>query len=99
MIDRDFLRGFVKMYVLWRASNSEVYGLEVVGEMKALGFALSPGTLYPSLHALLRERDVTVRERLVNGKIRKCYRITAKGRRELNEVKERLRVMVRKVFS
>lgn len=99
MIDRDFLRGFIKLYVLWRASRSEVYGLEILEEMEALGFALSPGTLYPSLHALLRERDVTVRERLVNGKIRKCYRITPKGRRELDEVKERLRIMVRKVFT
>ena len=87
------------MYVLWRASDGEVYGLEVLNEMRKLGFALSPGTLYPALHSLLREQDVTVRERLVNGKIRKCYRVTAKGRRELDEVKERLRVMVRKVFS
>jgi DNA-binding PadR family transcriptional regulator len=99
MIDRDFLRGFVKMYVLWRASDGEVYGLEILNEMRRLGFALSPGTLYPALHSLLREQDVTVRTRVVNGKIRKCYRLTTKGRRELDEVKKRLRVMVHKVFS
>ena len=99
MIDRDFLRGFIKLYVLWRASKNDVYGLQVVEEMKALGFSLSPGTLYPALHALLRERDVTVRKRVVNGKIRKCYRLTVKGRKELSEVKERLSVLMRKVFS
>lgn len=99
MIDQDFLRGFIKLYVLWRASKEDVYGLQIVEEMKELGFSLSPGTLYPALHALLRERDVTVRERVVNGKVRKCYRLTAKGRKELSEVKERLSVLMRKVFS
>ena len=99
MIDRDFLRGFIKIYTLWRAGQGDVYGLQILEEMKALGFNLSPGTLYPALHALLQERDVTVHERVVEGKRRKCYRLTAKGRKELNEVRERLAVLMRKVFS
>ncbi len=83
MIDRDFLRGFVKIYTLWRAGQEEVYGLQIAEEMKILGFDLSPGTLYPSLHGLLAERDLRVLERIVDGKRRKCYRVTAKGRRYL----------------
>jgi DNA-binding PadR family transcriptional regulator len=55
--------------------------------MNKRGFSLSPGTLYPALHALLHEGDVTVRRRMAGGKIRKCYRLTAKGRRELEEIK------------
>ena len=98
MIDRDFMRGFVKLYTLWRASKGEVYGLEIMQEMRDLGFNLSPGTLYPALRALLEERDVTVTSRKVNGKIRKCYRATAKGRKELEEVRERLVVLMRKIF-
>jgi len=54
--------------------------------------------LDPALHSLLREGDVAVRQRMVGGKIRKCYRLTAKGRQELKEVKERLRTLVRVVF-
>ena len=46
----------------------------------------------------MAERDVTVSRRLVNGKIRKCYRATAKGRKELREVRERLVVLMRKIF-
>ncbi len=98
MIDRDFMRGFVKLYTLWRASRSEVYGIQIMLEMKELGFNLSPGTLYPALHALLNERDVVVTVRTVKGKIRKCYRATAKGRKELGEVRERLQVLMRKIF-
>ena len=63
-----------------------------------LGFTLSPGTLYSTLHALLKEGDVTVSNRKVQGKIRKCYRATAKGRKELAEVRERLAVLMRKIF-
>jgi DNA-binding PadR family transcriptional regulator len=98
MIDRDFMRGFVKLYVLWRASQSEVYGLEIAAEMSELGFNLSPGTLYPALHALLREGDVTVTSRAVKGRVRKFYRVTAKGRKELKEVRERLATLMRKIF-
>ncbi len=98
MIDRDFMRGFVKLYTLWRASRGEVYGMQIMLEMRALGFTLSPGTLYPALHTLLRERDVTVVSRKVDGKIRKCYRATAKGRKELEEIHERLAVLMRKIF-
>jgi len=36
--------------------------------------------LYPALHALLRDGDLAVHQRMVEGKIRKCYLLTAKGR-------------------
>ncbi len=89
----------MKIYTLWRAGQEEVYGLQIAEEMKSLGFDLSPGTLYPALHALLAERDVRVSERIVDGKRRKCYRVTAKGQRELAELQDRLAVLMRKIFS
>lgn len=92
------MRGFVKLYTLWRASKSEVYGMEIMQEMRELGFNLSPGTLYPTLRALLEEEDVKVTNRIVNGKVRKCYRATAKGRKEVEEVIERLSFLMKKVF-
>ena len=98
MIDRDFMRGFVKLYTLWRASKGEVYGMEIMQEMRELGFNLSPGTLYPTLRALLEEKDVKVTNRIVKGKVRKCYRVTSKGRTEVKEVIERLSFLMRKVF-
>ena len=98
MIDREFLRGFVKLYALWRASKRDMYGLAVLQDLEVLGFKLSPGTLYPALHRLLRERDVVVRRKVVAGRVRKCYRLTPKGRAELKDVKEKLRVLVARVF-
>ncbi len=99
MMDREFIRGFVKLYSLWRASKDEVCGTQIFEEMRTLGFNLSAGTIYPTLHKLLRENDVTATSRVLNGRVRKYYRLTRKGRRELEEVQDRLRVVVRKVFS
>src|SRR5437016_68723 len=96
MIDREFTRGFVKLYALWRASQSETFGLQIIEEMRELGFKVSPGTLYPILHALLEERDVRQTNRNANGKIRKCYRATAKGRKEAEEVIERLNSLLKR---
>jgi len=96
MIDREFQRGFIKLYALWRTSKAETYGLQIIEEMRELGFRVSPGTLYPVLHTLLLEKDVSVTERVVNGKVRKCYRATAKGWEEAEEVVERLSRLLRK---
>src|SRR5262245_49959590 len=96
MIDREFQRGFIKLYALWRASKGEVYGVQIIEEMRVLGFKVSPGTLYPVLHTLLDEKDVALTERVVNGKVRKLYRATAKGREEAEEVIERLSHLLRK---
>ena len=96
MIDREFQRGFVKLYALWRASKGEVYGVQIIEEMRGLGFRVSPGTLYPVLHALLEEKDVRVEERIVDGKVRKLYSATPKGREEAEEVVEKLSKLLKK---
>ena len=39
MIDRDFLRGFVKLYALSLAADGEVYGLKIGRNEQARVFA------------------------------------------------------------
>ncbi len=95
MRDQDFLRGFVKAYALWRCSQPDAYGLKLLEEARGLNWRISPGTLYPLLAKLIEERDATVRRQLVDGKWRKVYRLTAKGRRELVEVRARFRMLTR----
>jgi DNA-binding PadR family transcriptional regulator len=97
VIDREFSRGFIKLYALCAASRGEVYGIQIMDEMRELGFKVGPGTLYPVLHTLLEEKDLTVTNQIVNGKVRKCYRATNKGRKEAEEVVERLSFLLSKV--
>lgn len=73
--------------------------MAILREMREVGFELSPGTLYPTLEKLKREGDITWHRQVVSGRVRKSYRLTAKGKKELDEVKERLSAIVRLVFS
>jgi PadR family transcriptional regulator PadR len=75
MIDREFLRGFTKLYALWRGSRKDAYGMAILKEMREVGFELSPGTLYPALAKLKREGDITWRREVIAGKVRKTYRL------------------------
>jgi len=90
MIDRDFVRGFVKLYALSLAADGEVYGLKILEEMNKHRFSLSPG---PAARRGRHRAPAHGRR-----KIRKCYRLTARGRQELKEAKECLRTLVRVVF-
>jgi len=90
--------GFVELHVLHHAAEQPVFGLWLIEELEEHGYKISPGTLYPVLHAmeetgLLKSRDV-----LSNGKIRKYYSITAKGRRHLQRGKRQLSELVNEIF-
>ena len=79
MRDQEFLRGFVKCYVLWRCSKPEAYGLKLLEEAAELNWRISPGTLYPMLATLLKEHDVLIKPRLVGGEVAKDLCAHAKG--------------------
>lgn len=80
---RDFRRGAVRLHVLFHAAEAEVYGAEIATELARHGHAVGPGTLYPLLHDLEALGELTSRVVVVDGHRRRCYRITAHGRRTL----------------
>jgi PadR family transcriptional regulator PadR len=72
---------FIELHILHHASESPIYGLWMLQELSNHGYRLNASQLYPKLHRLKREGLLTHRDENVNGKIRKYYRITARGRR------------------
>ena len=80
---RYFFLGFIRIHVLHHAAEEPVYGLWLIEELGRHGYALSPGTLYPILRDLADGRYLRLERRLVDGRIRKYYWITARGRRAL----------------
>ena len=94
-IDRHIARVFLKIHILSRAAWAEVYGLGVIERFGALGFEVSPGTVYPTLNAMANEGDLTVRATVVGGKRRRLYRITRKGREELLDARRILKTLSR----
>lgn len=88
MLERKFFLGFIRIHLLYHASKSSIYGVEMIEELRRHGYNISPGTLYPILHSLEKEGFLVSETKNVDGKIRKYYRITRKGERILREAKK-----------
>ncbi len=96
---REFFSGFIKIHILYHAGKGPIYGLEMIEELRRHGYDLSPGTLYPTLHAL-EEAGYLVSERnVVGGRVRRYYRLTDRGRRALAVARARIRELTEEVLS
>jgi DNA-binding PadR family transcriptional regulator len=90
-LTRHFFGGFVRLHILYHAAKEPICGIEMIEELGRHGYKLSPGTLYPILHDLDQDGYVSCKEETVDGKRRKNYRITAKGRKLMIDAQEKLR--------
>ena len=95
---QDFFLGFVKIHILYHASNEPMYGVEILGELARHGYRLSPGTLYPTLHRLEREGYLSLEKKVVDGKVRKYYSATTQGRAVLGESKDKIAELIEEVL-
>lgn len=91
---RDFFLGFIKIHILYHAVHQPVYGLDLIRELARHGYSLSPGTLYPVLHSLERNGYLSVDRQVVNGKVRKYYTATERGRMALAEAYTKARELM-----
>lgn len=96
---RHFFGGFIRLHILHHAAIEAIYGVEMIEELKRHGYVLGPGTLYPILHELEAAGHLQSEEDVVNGKRRKNYRITAKGRKVLNDARSKLRELTDEVLE
>ena len=76
-----------------------MFGLEMINELKHHGYSIGPGTLYPILHNLNRSGCLRLKQEVVNGRMRKYYVATAKGKRALIDVRKKIRELVREVLK
>ena len=101
-IDKSLMSGSTTLLILSLLSGEEMYGYQMITELARRSnhaFDLKEGTLYPILHGLEAEGLVSVREKKSEeGRTRKYYRITRKGRRALDARKEE-RVTFRKLVD
>lgn len=96
---REFLRGAIDLHILHHAAAEEIHGAWMSKELASHGYAISPGTLYPTLHRLEREGLLTSRKVVEEGHARRAYRITAKGRRALERLRKALRELADEVLD
>jgi PadR family transcriptional regulator, regulatory protein PadR len=96
-LPRDLFLGFVKLHILHHAGREPVYGLWLIEELGRHGYRLSPGTLYPILHALQQDQLLTCETRVVEGKARKYYFLTSKGRLALRDGRIKARELMEEI--
>ena len=98
-ITRGVFLAFVRVHVLHHAAEGPIFGLEMIEELRHHGYSIGPGTLYPVLHSLQNAGCLRSKEEVVNGKQRKYYVATAKGKRVLVELRKKIRELVREVLK
>lgn len=96
---RDFFLGSIKVHILYHASQGPVYGIEMIGELRRHGYELSPGTLYPALHALEKAGYLRQEVAVVKGKVRKYYTITDAGSKVLEGARVKIKELVWEVLT
>lgn len=98
-ITRNFFLGFIRLHILYHASQEPVFGLDLIRELARHGYSLSPGTLYPILHGLEEDGFLKSKKEVVNGKVRKYYRATQAGKRTVAEAYTKVRELVNEVYD
>ena len=94
---REFQRGAVRLHVLHHASEGEISGAWLSTELGRHGYRISPGTLYPLLHALEAGGLLSSTQRTEGGRVLRCYTATALGRATLTEARAVLAELAREL--
>ena len=88
---KELLKGSTSALVLSVLNSGDMYGYKIIRELERRSenaFKMSEGTLYPILHALEKEKFLKSYWKEVDGRKRKYYSITQRGKKELDLKKE-----------
>lgn len=100
-VDKSLTSGSTTMLVLKLLENQEMYGYQMIEELERKSnnvFTLKAGTLYPILHNLEQKGMISAYEGVSEeGRTRKYYKITEKGKKLFQEKKEEWTVYARAV--
>jgi DNA-binding PadR family transcriptional regulator len=88
-LERDFLQGMVKVFILHQAGQTSVYGNKLKTVLRSCGYHISPGSLYPILHSLEKSGLLKSRIRVFKGRVRKYYDLTEPGHHCLTELQRK----------
>ena len=99
MTDKDLYSGLIRLHILHHAAHEPLFGLGIIEELARHGYKMSPGTMYPLLHGLEQKGYLKSTEVRDGKRFRRFYRATAKGKRELDGAKEKVRELFGELFE
>ncbi len=94
---RKLFLGFIQIHILHHAKKEPIFGVYMIEELKSHGYDISPGTLYPIFHNLEKNELLECESKVIEGKVRKYYHITEKGRKVLKEAKKKAKELTREL--
>lgn len=86
-MDAQMKKGLLEACVLSAIRDEESYGYKIISELEPY-IKISESTLYPILRRLEGGGAVTTHSEEYNGRLRKYFRITPKGRAKIAEFLE-----------
>ena len=102
-INKELMKGSTSILILSLLENEDMYGYQISQLLKEKSesvFELKEGTLYPMLHGLENENAIEAYWfDADNGRRRKYYKITQRGKKLLEQKKEEWRVYTDAVNS
>ena len=107
MYSKELLKGTLEVIVLQVLSEKgKMYGYElsqVVKEKTEGKIHLKDGSLYPALHKMTKDGILTFEEVNIGKRVRKYYKLTAKGYEQkeslLDEMRDFIRTIEKVVFN
>jgi PadR family transcriptional regulator, regulatory protein PadR len=97
-IYQAFWQGMVKLVVLHQAGLGPVYGGRLSKYLRHQGYKISPGSLYPLLHAMEKANLMGCRIKIFKGRARKYYELTSQGQACLDALRQEVGEIVREVI-
>lgn len=91
---QELFKGLIRLHILHHAATGTFYGQWMIQELAHHGYNLSPGTLYPMLHALERRGYLKSRKEQDGRTFRRVYFATALGREANRLAKRKVRELV-----
>ena len=95
----EFQRGAIRLHILHYADQADIDGALVTCKLAAVGYRISPGTLYPTLHRMERDGWLASRRLVVGGRTRRIYSITEAGQLVLEESRKALAALASEVLG
>lgn len=92
--DKDLYSGLIRLHILHHAAEKPIYGNWMIDELREHGYEISPGTLYPMLHALARKGYLKQRQEGPGKRARRLYTITRQGRTALADAKGKVQELI-----
>ena|SRR5436190_19086004 len=97
--NQQLVSGLIRLHVLHHAAKAPLYGNWMIAELRRHGYHISAGTLYPLLHGMERQGYLTGKTTRAEGRIRRVYLASAKGRHALEDSKEKIRELFKELIK